>query len=167
MQTSHTEFGSIEHYRKGGVEVIDDRAKDYAFSNVFDVAARSKPYERVAVAQNLKYVLEAVRAEGASPWFANAHDEAALVMDGEILVHYIKPNVPPVPPDTEGAVRLGDTAPAGRRMGWIRARRGHMVLLPAGAAYRFEAGSRAGALLIQTIKGSETIERWAEICQVA
>jgi hypothetical protein len=164
MHTSHTEFGSIEHYRKGGVEVIDDRAKDYAFSNVFEVAAKSQPYERVAVAQNLKYVLEAARAEGTSPWFTNAHDEAALVMDGEVLVHYIKPDVPLVPPDTEGGVRLRQE-PAGRRMGWVRARRGHMVLLPAGAAYQFEAGSRPGALLLQTIKGRETVERWADICQ--
>ena len=29
--------------RWGGVQVIDDNAKDYAFSNVFDVAAKAKP----------------------------------------------------------------------------------------------------------------------------
>ena len=165
MHTSQTEFGSLLHYRKGGVQVIDDNAKDYAFSNVFDVAAKSKPYERVAVGKNLKYVLEAIRAEGPSPWFAAAHDEAVLVMDGEITVHYIQPNVPAAAAGTEGAVRL-PAEPHGRRMGWVRARRGHMALLPAGAAYQFVA-ARPGVLLMQTIAGRETIERWADICQTA
>ena len=83
-----TYFGSLENYRKGGVEVIDDNPKNYAFSNIFEVASKSKPYEKVAVGKNLKYVIEALRAEGTSPWFAAAHDEAALVMDGELEVHY-------------------------------------------------------------------------------
>jgi len=60
------------------------------------VASKSKPYEKVAVGKNLKYVIEAVRAEGNSPWFAADHDEAALVMDGEIEVHYVKPDQPQV-----------------------------------------------------------------------
>ena len=83
---SSTTFGSLEGYTKGGVHVIDDNPKDYAFSNVFDVASRARPYEKVAVAQNLKYVLEAVRAEGRSGWYAASHDEAALIMDGEVDV---------------------------------------------------------------------------------
>lgn len=165
MQPSPTQFGSLLDYRKGGVDVIDDNAKDYAFSNVFDVAATSKPYERVAVGKNLKYVLEAVRAEGPSPWYAAAHDEAVLVMDGDITIHYIQPDVPVVTPGAEGAVRLA-AEPRGRRMGWVRARRGHMALLPAGGAYQFVA-ARPGALLVQTIAGPETIERWATICQTA
>lgn len=86
MNNHHTEFGSLNHYEKGGVQVIDDDPKHYVFSNVFEVASKSKPYEKVAVGKNLRYVLEAVRAEGISPWFAAAHDEAALVMDGEIEV---------------------------------------------------------------------------------
>jgi hypothetical protein len=163
---SHTVFASLDHYTKGGVEVIDDNPKDYAFSNVFDVAARSKPYEKVAVGKNLKYVLEAVRAEGESPWFAAAHDEAVLVMDGDIRIQYIQPSMPVVPPGSEGTIRLAEQ-PAGKRMGWIRAKRGHMALLPAGSAYKFEAFGRPGALLMQTIAGPETIERWANICQTA
>lgn len=166
MQTSHTVFGSLAQYTKGGVQVIDDDAKDYAFSNVFEVASKSRPYEKVAVAKNLKYVLEAVRAEGVSSWYAAAHDESVLVMDGEILIQFIQPNAPAVPPGTEGSVKLPGE-PAGNRMGWIKARRGHMALLPAGAAYQFQALQRPGAMLIQTIKGDETIERWAEICQTA
>ena len=166
MQGSPTVFGSIAHYAKGGVDVIDDNAKDYAFSNVFDVAAKSKPYEKVAVGKNLKYVLEAVRAEGVSPWYAAAHDESVLIMDGDVLIQFIRPNVPAVAPGSEGAVRLSHE-PVGTRMGWVRARRGHMALLPAGAAYQFQSLAGAGTLLMQTIAGPETIERWADICQTA
>jgi hypothetical protein len=49
-------------------------------------------------------------------------------------------------------------------MGRIRLGRGHMALLPAGAAYRFEAATPC-TLMIQSIQGPETIERWAAICQ--
>ena len=38
-----------------------------------------------------------------------------------------------------------------------------MVLLPANAAYRMTADS-PGVVLLQTIKGDDTVERWAEIC---
>ncbi len=166
MQNSQTVFGSVNHYAKGGVQVIDDNAKDYAFSNVFEVAAKSKPYEKVAVGKNLKYVLEAVRAEGVSPWFAAAHDEAVLVMDGDILIKYLRPELPVVQPGSEGTVQL-TSEPRGTSMGWVRARRGHMALLPAGAAYQFQAFGQPGALLMQTIAGPLTVERWADICQTA
>ncbi len=166
MQSSQTVFGSFGSYAKGGVQAIDCNPKDYAFSNVFDVAGRSKPYEKVAVGKNLKYVLEAVRAEGVSPWFAAAHDESVLVMDGEVLIEYVHPSAPVVPAGAEGTVRLSEQ-PAGTRMGWVRAKRGHMALLPAGSAYQFKASGRPGVLLIQTITGPETVERWADICQTA
>jgi hypothetical protein len=38
-----------------------------------------------------------------------------------------------------------------------------MALLPANAAYRFHA-DRPGVILLQTILGDDTVERWAEIC---
>jgi hypothetical protein len=166
MQNNPTVFAGIDGYSKGGVHAINDAAKHYAFSNVFDVAAHSAPYERVAVGKNLKYVLEAVRAEGTSPWFAAAHDEAVLVMDGEVLIQFIRPTLPVVEPGSEGAIRLADQ-PQGTRLGWIRARRGHMALLPVGTAYQFRSIDRPGAMLIQSIAGPETVERWADICQVA
>jgi hypothetical protein len=166
MQSSPTVFAGIGSYAKGGVHALDDTAKHYAFSNVFDVAAHSAPYERVAVGRNLKYVLEAVRAEGTSPWFAAAHDESVLVMDGEVLIQFIRPSLPVVVPDSEGAIRL-EQEPSGTRLGWIRAGRGHMALLPVGTAYQFSSTGSPGALLIQTIAGPQTIERWADICQVA
>ena len=160
---SQTVFGSLNNYEKGGVQVIDDDPKHYAFSNVFEVASKSKPYEKVAVGQNLKYVIEAIRAEGNSPWFAADHDEAALVMDGEIEVHLIQPDKPLVPAGKEGSVKL-DAEPKGKKMGWVKAWRGHMALLPKGSAYQFRS-AKPGVLLLQTIKGDFTVEKWAEICQ--
>ena len=55
-----TRFGSLDNYEKGRVEVIDDEPHHYAFSNVFETASRSKPYEKVAVGKNRQYVLEAI-----------------------------------------------------------------------------------------------------------
>lgn len=164
MSTQKTYFGSLENYQKGGVQVIDDDPKNYAFSNVFEVASKSKPYEKVAVGKNLKYVIEALRAEGTSPWFAAAHDEAALCLDGEVEVHYVKPEQAPVPASKEGTVKLSGE-PKGRKMGWVKIRRGHQALLPAGAAYQFRNAGKPGVLLVQTILGENTVERWAEICQ--
>ena len=161
----HTQFGSLEHYQKGGVQVVDDDPKHYVFSNVFEVASKSKPYEKVAVGLNLDYVIEALRTEGDSPWFAAPHDETALIMDGEVEVHLIKPDRPLTAEDKVGSVKL-DGQPAGQKMGWVKARRGHMALLPKGAAYQFRS-AKPGVLLLQTIKGDHTVERWAEICQTS
>jgi len=160
---AETVFGSLQEYDKGGVQVIDANPKHYVFSNVFEVASKSKPYEKVAVAKNLKYVLEAVRADGVSPWFTASHDESVLVMDGELEIVLMKPEQPLVPDNKEGSVQL-DGAPRGRRMGIIRARRGHMALLPKGSAYQFRA-LKTGVLLLQTISGGCTVEKWADICQ--
>ncbi len=41
---------------------------NYVFSNVFEVASKAKPYEKVAVGKNIEYVIEAIRAEGTSGW---------------------------------------------------------------------------------------------------
>ena len=79
-----TRLASLASYEKGGVEVIDDDPKNYAFSNIFEVASLAKPFELIAVAKNFEYVLEAVRVEGTSGWRAAAHDQSALVLDGEV-----------------------------------------------------------------------------------
>ena len=157
-----TVFGALDNYRKGGVDIIDDNPKNYVFSNIFEVASKAKPYERIAVAKNFEYVIEAVRAEGTSPWFTCGHDEFALCMDGRIEVHLVKLAKPGVKAGTDGAVRLADN-PDGRKMGRVILGRGHMALLPAGAAYRFQADKPAVAM-IQTIAGSVTVQKWAEIC---
>jgi len=159
-----TRFGSLAHYEKGGVEVINDDARNYVFSNMFEVASKSKPYEKVAVGKNIEYVIEAIRAEGTSGWRAPAQDEFALVMDGEVEIRLLKLENPGVvPAGTRGSVGLAGT-PAGRKMGVVRARRGHMTLLPVGAAYQFDA-PRPGVILLQTMAGADTVERWGDICQ--
>jgi hypothetical protein len=77
-----TRFGSLEDYQRGHLEIIDDEPYHYAFSNVYEVASRARPYEEIAVGRNRQYVLEAIRAEGTSEWRTCSHDEFAL-MDGE------------------------------------------------------------------------------------
>ena len=79
-----TRLASLDDYDKGGVEVIDDDPKNYAFSNIFEVASRAKPFEQIAVGKNFEYVLEVVRVEGVSGWRACAHDQSALVLEGEV-----------------------------------------------------------------------------------
>ena len=159
-----TRFGSLAHYEKGGVEVINDDARNYVFSNMFEVASKSKPYEKVAVGKNIEYVIEAIRAEGTSGWRAPAQDEFALVMDGEVEIRLLKLENPGVvPAATRGSVGLAGTPP-GRKMGVVRARRGHMTLLPVGAAYQFHA-PQPGVVLLQTLAGADTVERWTDICQ--
>jgi hypothetical protein len=165
MDTYQTRFGALADFDKGRVEIVDDDPKNYVFSNLFDVCQKSAAYERVAVAKNFEYVIEAMRAEGVSPWFAASHDEFVLCMDGEIAVELVKLDAPEglIDPEGEGAVRL-DGEPQGRRMGRLGLRRGHMGLLPRGAAYRFSAEHPAAAM-IQTIEGAVTVQKWAEICQ--
>jgi len=161
-----TRFGSLRGYEKGGVEVIHDDARNYVFSNLFEVASKSRPYEKVAVGKNIEYVIEAIRAEGTSGWRAPGQDEFALVMDGEVEIRLLKLDNPAaVPAGTQGSIALAGT-PAGRRMGIVRARRGHMTLLPVGAAYQFHA-AQPGVVLLQTLAGRDTVERWADICQIA
>jgi len=163
MSDVKTVFGSLQNYQKGFVEVINDDPRNYVFSNVFEVAAQAKPWQRIAVGKNFEYVIETMRAHGTSPWFACAHDEFALVMDGEVELQLLKPDTPLVADGTDGAIALA-APPTGRKMGRIVARRGHMALLPKSCAYRFHAEAPA-VVTIQTIQGQLTLERWADICQ--
>jgi hypothetical protein len=165
--TYKTQFGSLDRYEKGGVQVIDDNVRHYAFSNCFEIASKSKPYEKVVFGQNQIYVLECLRAEGTSPWFTCAHDEFALVMDGEVEVHLMTLDVEQVVPDAEknGAV-LVRGEPRGKKMGWMKLRRGHQGLLPKNSAYQFRS-AKPGVIVLQTCKGDLSVERWADICQVA
>ena len=165
--TAKTAFGSINNYDKGGVEITgDDEPSRYLFSNVFDVASRSAPWERVVVAKNLEFTVEATRMENASPWYICAHDETLLIMEGSARISFIKPDADAdvVPADDkEGAVRL-DGAPTGSPMGHVEASQGHLTLLPAGAAYQVQPDSLSVGLF-QSVLGEESIEKWAEICQ--
>jgi hypothetical protein len=162
-ESYETKFGSLEQFDKGGVEIINDDPRHYAFSNVFEVAGMSKPYEKIAVGKNMEYVLEAIRAEGISEWRTAAHDEFALILDGEVVIDLVKLDESPLPADAMGSIAL-KSEPQGRRMGRITCRRGHQALLPAGAAYRFTA-ERPSVILQQALAGPDTEYRWAEICQ--
>jgi hypothetical protein len=157
----NTHIGSLASFEKGTIELKDDLRK-YAFSNVFEVAGSAAPFERVAVAQNLEYVAEAVRVEGESPWYAAPHDEFAIVMDGEVTFNFIKLADDQVPSHAGGAVQLG-ASPNGPAMGKVTARRGHQVLLPKGAAYQLTS-PRPAVVIVQTMDGPVTVKRWSEIC---
>lgn len=164
MSEFQTVFGSLNDYTKGELKIINDDPKNYVFSNIFDVAAKSRPYEKVIVAINLEYVIEAVRAEGVSDWYAVAHDEFAIVMDGEVRIDLVKLDNPnaAVAPDKQGAVKVKGE-PVGKKMGYIVCKRGHQALLPAGAAYRFTA-IKTGVMMMQTMQGDLSVQKWAEIC---
>jgi len=163
MSDYTTIFGSLDDYEKGRVIVIDDDPKAYVFSNVFEVASTSKPYEKVAVGKNLEYVLEAIRCEGTSEWRATPHDEFALVMDGTVVIELFDPSEQLVDPAAQGSIGLAGE-PSGKRMGKVTATQGHMTMLPAGKCYRFHCDG-VGVVLLQTIEGPDTIYRWADICQ--
>jgi hypothetical protein len=163
--TYKTQFGSLDRFEKGGVQTISDEVKNYAFSNCFEIASKSKPYEKVVFGQNQIYVLECLRADGTSPWYTCAHDEFALVMDGEVEIHLIKLQGEQIVPDAEhnGAV-LVKIEPRGAKMGWMKLTRGHQGMLPKNTAYQFKS-SKPGVVVLQTCKGDLSIERWAQICQ--
>ena len=159
-----TVFGSLDAYEKGTIEVNDD-LKHYAFSNIFEVAGKSKPFERVAVAKNIEYVAEVTKVDGQGPWYVAPHDEFAVVMDGEVEFNFIKLDPAQAPAGGQGAKQLSGQ-PNGQKMGKVRARRGHQVLLPAGAAYQL-ASKTPSVAIIQTLSGPVTVERWAEICTLS
>jgi hypothetical protein len=161
--TYETKFGSLGAYQKGEIDIIDDDPRRYAFSNVFEVASGARPYEKVAVGKNRQYVIEAIRAEGTSAWRTAPHDEFALVMDGEVEIRLRK-----LAPGQAASAERGSNAlsgePGGPAMGHVLARRGHMTLLPVGAAYQFHT-DRPAVILLQTQEGPDTIYRWNEIIQ--
>lgn len=164
MTTYSTQFGSLGDFQKGEIEIIKDDPRVYTFSNIFEVANMSAPYEKVIVAKNLQYVIEAIRAEGESGWFAADHDEFVIVMDGRVEVDFVKLDDPAavVAPGTEGAVAVNGE-PAGRKMGLVKLGHGHQAILPRGAAYRFRAAQPA-CMMQQTMQGALSVEKWAEIC---
>ncbi|HEY2256326.1 MAG TPA: hydroxyquinol 1,2-dioxygenase [Variovorax sp.] len=163
-----TRFGSLKHYEKGRVEPIADDVHHYAFSNCFEIANNSKPYEKVVFGQNQIYVLETLRAEGASPWYTCAHDEFALVMDGTVEIHLVQLDpAQAVADDNKNGAVLVKGEPKGRKMGWMKLERGHQALLPKKTAYRFRAPGEPGVIVLQSCKGDLSVEKWADICQAS
>ena len=163
-KTYKTRFGSLADYEKGSIDIIDDDPTRYAFSNVFEVAAGARPYEKVAVGKNRQYVVEAIRAEGTSEWRTAPHDEFALVMDGEVEIRLQMLGQDDIGATAQRGSNKLDGSPSGPAMGRVVAGRGHMTLLPVGAAYQFHA-ERPSVILLQTQEGPDTVYRWADIIQ--
>ncbi len=166
MSQYTTDFAQIDEYDSGGITVISqDNPKNYVFSNMYEVAAKSGANERVAVAKNFEYAIESMRAEGTSPWYTAAHDEFAVAMDYPVTVEFVKLDDPDavVDPESEGA-HLIDGDPVGEKMGYVKLSRGHMAMLPVGSAYRFVA-NKAATVMIQTIDGPVTQHKWAQFCK--
>jgi hypothetical protein len=162
-----TRFGGLDGWEKGRIEIIDDDPKHYAFSNVYEVASTATPWEKTVVGLNRQYVLEAIRAEGTSEWRSAPHDEFALVMDGEVEIRLSTLDDPRQVHgvDDEGSRRI-EGEPNGQPMGVIRAKKGHMALLPADRAYQFHA-DRPSVVVLQSLKSPDSIEKWGEICITA
>ena len=132
--TITTVFGSTDNYVKGGVEITgNEEAKDYLFSNMFEVAGKARPWERIVIAKNLENTIECVRAEGLSPWYLCGHDETALVMQGGMETHFIKPADPNLAPpaEQEGSIRL-ESEPEGLAMGHVQGATGPLVPVAGG-----------------------------------
>ncbi|SPL69981.1 cupin domain-containing protein [Acinetobacter stercoris] len=162
MNTTYTtKFGSLDNFEKGTIQLIQGKASHYVFSNVFEVAKNATPYDKTVVGINQKYVIESIRAEGSSDWFTCSHDEFVISMDGEVRVDFLKLNQA-VDSTLEGTQAAG-SQPEGKPMGYVVLKQGHQAILPAGTAYRFNS-QKPSTLLLQTIKGPLSIEKWDEIC---
>jgi hypothetical protein len=84
-------------------------------------------------------------------------------MDGKVTIDLLDPDTVTADPSSTGSVAVTGE-PSGKKMGQIVATRGHMSLLPANRCYRMSA-SDPSVVLLQTIQGPDTIERWSDICQ--
>ena len=149
------------------MQTIADDVKNYAFSNCFDIASKSKPYEKVVFGQNQIYVLETLRAEGTSPWYTCAHDEFALVMDGEVEIHLVKLDGEQTVPDAEHERRR---AREGRAEGPEDGLDEAHARPPGRCCRRTPPTSSAAAKparrsSCRPARATCRIERWAEICQ--
>jgi hypothetical protein len=148
----------MAQYEKGGVDIVDpsETIKRYVYSNVYEIGARAKPYEKIAVAKNGPYIVECIAAEGVMPhWQLQPHDEFVLCLEGEVRIDFIEPRVE-LPAGRHAEVN-------GEEMGYILVREGNLGLLPKGMAYRFSAGRRS-LLLQQAKQSADTVFRWEEIC---
>lgn len=149
---------SMAQYEKGGVDIVDpnETLKRYVYSNVYEIGARAKPYEKIAVAKNGPYVIECIAAEGTmQQWRLQPHDEFVLCLEGEVRIDFIEPRVE-LPAGGHAEV-------SGEEVGYILVREGSLCLLPKGIAYRFKANRRS-LLLQQAKQSADTIFAWEDIC---
>ena len=157
-----TQVATMGNFDKGSI-ILDDDLKHYAFSNLYEVAGKSAPFERVVVASNLEYCAEVAKIDGASPWYRAPHDEFTIVMEGEVEFTFHQLESDEKPGHDAGAERMS-ADPKGPRMGLVRGRLGHEVLLPEGAAYQMKSTGKPAVVILQTSLGPESVERWSENC---
>ena len=96
---------------------------------------------------------------------SSSNDEFAVIMEGDIRIELrtIEASIPNPNRDGPGSTTVSPND-LGKKMGVIKLRRGHQALLPQGSAYRFSSES-PGVILIQTLCGPLTQEKWSRICQ--
>ena len=142
LPTYTTRFGSLADYEKGEIELIDDDPKHYAFSNIFEVAAQLEALREGRRRQEHASTCSRRSAPRARrEWRTAPHDEFALVMDGEVEIHLRQARRRAGGPTAgrDGSIALDGRAGRPADGHGHRAGRGHMTLLPAGAAYQFHA----------------------------
>ena len=107
-----------------------------------------------------------MRAEGESEWFTASHDEFALAMDGEIEIHFHKAVGDEIVPESVDGTQK-------RRLTRRTARRWAMSSCVAAIkrSCRREASTsiaarKLGVIMLQTILGDNSVQKWAEICYV-
>jgi len=150
--------GSMAQHEKGGVDIVDPResVRRYVYSNVYEIGARARPYEKLAVAKNGPYVVECIVAERVMPqWHLQPHDEFLVCLEGEVRIDFIEPRTE-LPPGAHATV-------PGEEMGYIVVREGNLCLLPKGMAYKLSADRRS-LLLLQAKQSEHTVFAWEEIC---
>ena len=127
--------------------------------------SKAVPYDKTAVAKNLEYVVEVLRAEGTSDWFSSSNDEFAVIMEGNVCIELrtIEASFPNPNLDERGSAKVSPKH-LGKKMGIMKLRRGHQALLPRGSAYQFSSDV-PGVILLQTLCGPLTQEKWSRICQ--
>ena len=164
-----TKFGSLQHYEKGGVQPIADDVKNYAFSNCFEIASKSKPYEKVVFGQNQIYVLEcaARRRHVALVHLRARRVRARDGRRGRDPPGQARRRARRCPTRTRTARSCVKGEPQGPEDGLDEA-----PARPPGAAAEkhaptSSASAQPGVVVLQTCKGDSRVERWAEICQTA
>jgi hypothetical protein len=139
MATYTTTFGSLDDYEKGGVEVINDDPRPTSSRTCSRSRATPKPYEKVAVAKNMEYVLETIRAEGTSRVAGHPARRVRARHRRHRRVELLDPTDPRRP--RCGRLDRVDGEPDGTRMGRSRRRAGTGVAA-AGRCYRFHCRRR-------------------------
>ena len=153
-----TELGSLDSYRKGGAHIIDDDPRNYVFSNVFEAAAN--PRRSSGFAWRRTWNTSSRSCAPRAPRRGSRRGTTSSPCAWTAPSRWPSPGTRAQRRKATGL----DGEPDGPRMGRIKTGRGHLALLPGGAAYRI-AAVRPSVVLFQSIDGPLTAHKWADICQ--